>query len=138
MTPKTTTQNLLLWAAAFALAIVLSFLGALAEQLPGDAPINWRIVLLNVVQTILSTAPIIAAGFGLPRLGKEPIAALVHEVGAGPAKSALEVEAVKQATGVNTTLTDADVERVTDELLRRRDLATAAALDDERQAEGRG
>lgn len=100
MLPKTITQNLLLWGAAFAIAVLLSALASIAENWPAGAGIDWRAVCLDVIKTILTTVPIIAAGFGLPRLGREPISALVNEVGAPQAKAALEVEAIRQATGV--------------------------------------
>lgn len=112
MTPQNKTQNLMLWAAALGVAILLSFLGALAQQLPGDDPIRWRQVWLNVIQTILTTAPIVAAGFGLPRLGKEGVASLVSEVGTENAKAALEGEADRQAGAGAPALSDEDIDRL--------------------------
>lgn len=104
MTPATTTQNLLLWGAALGLAVLLSFLSGVATHWPEGGAIDWRGVALDVIQTILTTAPLVAAGFGLPRIGKEPIAALVSQVGPGPAQAALENEATRQETGVGTAL----------------------------------
>lgn len=99
MTPRTTAQNLLLWGAALAVSVLLSFLSGLATHWPESGIIDWRGVWLDVIQTVLTTAPIVAAGLGLPRLGKEQVATLVSQVGAGPAKAALEVEAIRQAAG---------------------------------------
>lgn len=96
MTPKTTTQNLMLWGAAFGLAVLLSALSGIATHWPEGGSVDWRGVTLDVIQTILTTAPLVAAGFGLPRLGKESIAALVSDIGKDRAQDALEVTA---ATG---------------------------------------
>jgi hypothetical protein len=103
VTPATTTQNLLLWGIALALAILLSFLSGVATHWPENGPIDMRGVLLDVIQTILTTVPLVAAGLGLPRLGREDISSLVSDVGKGQAKAVLEVEAVRQATGVTAT-----------------------------------
>lgn len=100
MTPKTPTQNLLLWGAALLAAIVLAFLGGIAAHWPENGSIDWRGVILDTIRSILTASPFVLAGLGLPMLGKENIAALVHEIGPGPAQAALEVEAVKQATGI--------------------------------------
>jgi hypothetical protein len=99
MTPSTTMQNLVLWGAAFMGAVILSALSAVATHWPVNGSIDWRGVTLDVIQTILSTAPLVVAGLGLPRLGHEPVAALVSQVGTANAQAALETEAVKQAVG---------------------------------------
>lgn len=96
MTPATTRQNLLLWAGALAVSVLLAFLTGIATHWPEGGTIDWRGVCLDVIQVLLSVIPIVAAGLGLPRIGKEPIAALVSEVGTNQAKAALEVEAIKQ------------------------------------------
>ena len=57
MTPQTTAQNLLLWGAALALAVLLSFLSGIATHWPDGGQIDWRGVALDVIQTILTTAP---------------------------------------------------------------------------------
>lgn len=114
MKPKTKTQNLLLWLAAFLLAVLLSFLAALASQLPGDTPINWREVALDVINTIVSIAPVVAAGLGLPRLGGEIRANLVDEIGKEKATIVLEQMA---ETGRAPNI---DYGMLADEILKRR------------------
>lgn len=111
MTPTTTTQNLLYWAAALGVAVLLSFLSGVATHWPEGGPIDWRGVVLDVVQTLLTTVPLVAAGFGLPRLGKESIAGLVSTVGPGPAKAALEDEADRQA-GIPGRLDPSTVQQI--------------------------
>ncbi len=118
MTPQTTNQNLLVWAGALALAVLLSFLSGVATHWPEDGGIDWRGVTLDVIQTILTTAPLVAAGLGLPRLGKEGIASLVSEVGAGQAKAVLEVEAIRQQTGVHGPTADDAIQDRAEELRR--------------------
>lgn len=123
MTPKTLTQNLLLWGAALALAVLLSFLSGIAAHWPEGGSVDWRNVLLGVIQTILTTAPIVAAGFGLPRLGRESLSALVSEVGPSVAKATLEDEATRQMTGdphpaVVPDLADEVVARIKAEMAR--------------------
>ena len=71
MTPRNLTQNLLYWSAALAVAVLLSFLSGIATHWPESGPIDWRGVLLGVVQTLLTSIPIVAAGFGL-RLRNHP------------------------------------------------------------------
>jgi hypothetical protein len=112
VTPSTTAQNLVLWGAAFMGAVILSALSAIATHWPAGGPIDWRAVVLDVIQTILSTAPLLAAGLGLPRLGHEPVAALVSQVGTTQAQAALEVEAVKQATGITAEPLTAEQRRL--------------------------
>ena len=84
--PTNKYQTLLLWVAAFIVAIMLSFLTALSKQLSGTDPINWRPVFLDVIDTVITVIPIIAAGLGLPRLGKETLNNLVTQVGDKKAK----------------------------------------------------
>lgn len=119
MTPKTINQNLLLWSAALGVSVVLAFLTGVATHWPEGGSIDWRGVTLDVVQVLLSVIPVVAAGIGLPRLGKEGIASLVNEVGAPQAKAALEVEAIKQQTGVSGSSVPT-VAEIADELERRR------------------
>ncbi len=101
MTPATRTQNLLLWGGALAVSVVVAFLSGVATHWPEGGPIDWRGVALDVIQVALSVIPIVAAGLGLPRLGKEGVATLVSEVGTRQATAVLEVEAVRQATGLD-------------------------------------
>lgn len=127
MTPKNKTENLLLWGAALGLAVVLSFLSALAQQLPGEAPINWRVIWLAVISTILTTAPLVAAGFGLPRIGKEEVAGLVSAVGTENAKAALADEADRQAGVTPPALTDTDIGRLAERVLAENEARQMAA-----------
>lgn len=115
MTPKTTQANLAYWAAALAGAVLLAFLTSITVNWPEDGSVDWRSVTLDVVQTLVTILPVVLAGLGLPRLGKEGVAALVNEVGTEQAKAALEVEAIKQETGVSgpvRRLSDEDVDRL--------------------------
>lgn len=87
----------------------------LGVALAGDAPILLRPLASTFVNTLFGA---LAATFGTmlrPSIGKEGIASLVSEVGHNQAKAVLEVEAVKQATGIAPPppLTDADIERIT-------------------------
>jgi hypothetical protein len=91
---------------------------------------DWRAVVLDVIQTVLSTAPLLAAGLGLPRLGHEPVAALVSQVGTTQAQAALEVEAVKQATGHRAAPLTAEQRRMIVDDLEARLKATPAESDD--------
>ncbi len=100
MTPKTTAQNLLLWGAALGVSLILSLLYGIALHWPEGGTVDWRSVWMGVIQTALTEIPIVAAGLGLPRLGKEPIAALSSEVGYTTAKDALTIAAIRQSTGL--------------------------------------
>lgn len=121
MTPKTLNQNLLLWAAAFALAVLLSFLSGIATHWPKGEGIDWQGVWLDVIQTILTTAPIIAAGWGLPRLGKEEVAVLSSAVGHDAAVDALQTARIQQAVSGDPTvpLPPMILTQVADEIERR-------------------
>lgn len=96
MTPDTTTKNLALWGAALAVSVLLAFLSGVATHWPENGPIDWRGVMLDVIQVIVSTLPIVAAGLGLPRLGKEAVASLTSKVGKDNAVAVLEMEADRQ------------------------------------------
>ena len=132
MIPRTTAQNLVLWGVAFAVAVLLSFLSGLATHWPESGDIEWRGVWLDVIQTILTTVPIIAAGLGLPTLGKEAVTHLASQVGTGQATAALEVEAVKQATGlpptVPATFSTDQVDQISRRILELRDERAADRL----------
>jgi thiamine transporter ThiT len=118
VTPKTTQQNLLYWAGALALAVVLSFLSAIAINWPAGGSVDWRAVALAVIATVVSLSPIVAAGLGLPMLGKEQQAYLSHQVGQTAATAALEQAAVGQVTTAAVTPDQVAV-LVADELERR-------------------
>lgn len=111
MTPKNKTENLLYWGAALAVSILLAFLSGVATHWPESGQIDWRGVWLDVIQAVLTAAPFVIAGLGLPRLGKEPIANLVSKVGAGNARVALEEEADRQA-GIPAPLDNSTVAQV--------------------------
>lgn len=92
LTPKTTKQNLLYWAAAISFALLISFTTALVQELNVitiDDSIRWRVILLSVLEDILNMAPLVAAGLGLPRLGKEHIASKVSQLGTTEAEARL-------------------------------------------------
>lgn len=120
MTPKTTSQNLLYWAGALAVAVLLSFLSGIATHWPESGSIDWRGVVLDVVQTLLTTVPLVAAGFGLPRLGKEEVASLTSQVGTANATAALQDEAARQQGNDPAPLSDADIGRLADAVLKKR------------------
>lgn len=129
MTPSTLTANLSLWAAAFAGAIALSALASVARHWPEGAGVDWRAVTLDVIATILTTAPLVAAGLGLPRLGHEPVAALVSHIGKANAQAALEVEAVKQETGIRALPLTTEQRRLIVSDLKAELMATPAESD---------
>lgn len=93
MTPHNTTQNLLLWAIALVVSVIVAFLTSLNQQLGGTDDINWRPILSDVIKTLLVAIPVVAAGFGLPRIGHEEQAALVSELGKDRATEALQYAA---------------------------------------------
>jgi hypothetical protein len=90
LAPKTLNQNILLWVGAFLTALLLAFINSLIKQLPGDLPINWRTIAFDVLTTVSTTVPIIAAGLGLPALGKELETRLISKVGTDTAKEVLQ------------------------------------------------
>lgn len=93
MTPNTKTKNLLIWGAALLLALFLAFVGSWVEQastIPEDQAINWRRVWIDVAKSLLTLAPVVAAGLNLPRLGKEQVATMVNELGKDEALHRLE------------------------------------------------
>lgn len=55
-------------------SVLLGFLLAVAAQLPGDAPINWRAVSLSTVQTVVSVVTFLLAAIKLPRQGSAQLA----------------------------------------------------------------
>lgn len=90
--PKTTAQNIVYWVGALALTVVLALLTGIATHWPEGGPIDWRGVWLDVIQVLLSTLPVVAAGLGLPRLGRERVARAVSEVGPQRAQAVLQEE----------------------------------------------
>lgn len=134
MTPKSTTENLLYWAAALAVAVLLSALSGIATHWPEGGSIDLRAVTLDVIQTLLAAVPIVAAGFGLPRLGKEQAAALISKVGTQNAVDALHDEVDRQAGIPQSILLSQDqLQQVADELEAR----MKATYDDDRAADAR-
>lgn len=122
MTPTSTRQSLLIWSGALALSVLLSFLSGIATHWPEGGPIDWRGVMLDVIQTVLSVAPVVAAGIGLPQFGKEAVTSLVKQIGTDKATDVLAVEAIRQDTGVvstpiESTLSDEDIGRLADRLV---------------------
>lgn len=90
MTPKTTAQNIAYWIGALALTTVLALLTGIATHWPEGGSIDWRGVWLDVIQVLLSTLPVVAAGLGLPRLGREQIARTVSDIGPKRAQAVLQ------------------------------------------------
>jgi hypothetical protein len=109
MIPKTTTQNILLWLGALTLAVALALISSVADHWPEGGAIDWRLVYQDVSRTIVSLSPIVAAGLGLPALGKEAQAFLAHQVGQPTATAALEQAATVQATSDAPTPEAADI-----------------------------
>jgi hypothetical protein len=146
--PKTLSQNLLLWCAAFALAVLLSLLSGIATHWPEGGMIDWRGVWLDVIQTIVTALPIVAAGLGLPALGKEAPAYLAHQVGQPTAVAALEQAATVQAVSDVPTPAAADLladriyDRIAAKLVGAPPPDTAgqviAAIDASERAKGQG
>jgi len=84
MTPNTKTKNLLIWGAALLLSLFLAFVGSWVEQastIPAEQPINWRSVWIDVGKALLAIAPVVAAGFNLPRFGREEVSSRVSNLG---------------------------------------------------------
>lgn len=96
MTPKTLKANLLAYGGAIALALLISFLTSLSRELPGDDPIHWRTITLDVVLSLLNVLPAIGLTAALPRVGREPVAALADKVGPAKAKAVLKKEVDRQ------------------------------------------
>jgi hypothetical protein len=121
MTPETRTQNLILWGIALAVAVLLSFLSGIATHWPRSGEIDWQGVVLDVIQTVLTTVPLVAAGLGLPRLGKEDIAVLGSAVGHDAAVDALQTARIQQAVSGDPSvpLPPMIVTQVADEIERR-------------------
>lgn len=122
MTPKTKIENLLIWVAAVFLALLLSFLGSWVEQassIPPEQSINWRSIWIDVVQSLLYLAPIVGAGLGLPRLGKEQIASMVSDLGKEEAVARLETPVLTPEEVRNTIVggTNIDLNALAVEIL---------------------
>ena len=81
-------------------AAVLSTGVQLGALLSGTDPITWRPLLATFVTTLFGTLVTSGGTALLPRPGSEKLDALAKEVGKPAATAALEVEAIKQATGV--------------------------------------
>lgn len=90
MTPRTTGQNIVLWIGALLITTFLALLSGIATHWPEGGLIDWRGVWLDVIQVLLSAVPLVAAGLGLPRLGREGVASLVSEVGPRRAQAILQ------------------------------------------------
>lgn len=96
MTPKTLKANLLAYGGAVAVALLISFLTSLSKELPGNDPIHWRTIFLDVVLSLLNVLPAIGLTTILPRVGREPVSALADKVGPSKAKAVLKKEADRQ------------------------------------------
>jgi len=96
LTPKTTTQNLLLYGVALLVSIFLAFLASLAKQLAGTDPINWRPILLDVITVIGAEVPFVVAALGLPNIGSEARALLTKRIGTDAATDALQTVALNK------------------------------------------
>lgn len=98
----------LLALAGAVLAVGLQF----GVMLSGTDPILIRPLLATFVTTLFGTLATAAGSAFRPRAGREEISSLVHDVGVPSAKAALEVEAVKQATGQVDALTAAQLDQL--------------------------
>lgn len=117
ITPKTLTQNLILWGLALLVSVLLAILNPLGEQMSTDEPIRWRSIFVSVIHTLTTVIPIVAAGFGLPKLGGEVPNALIKEVGHDKAIDVLtDVAASQGASRPYVNLTE-----LAKELLEERD-----------------
>lgn len=107
-------------------AAVLATGVQLGALLSGTDPITWRPLLATFVTTLFGTLVTSGGTALLPRPGSEKLDALAREVGKPAATAALEVEAIKQATGVGDGgFTPEEVAFI------REDMARATALRDE-------
>lgn len=69
--------------------------------LSGTDEIAWRPLAATFVSTLFAALVTAGGSAFRPRAGREDISGLVSEVGAGQARAVLEVEAVRQQTGIN-------------------------------------
>lgn len=99
MTPKTLAQNVGLYVLIALLAAILATGTQLGTTLQGTDPVAWRPLAATFVATLFGTLTTAGLASLLPRAGSELLARLVNEIGKPQAKAALEVEAIKRATG---------------------------------------
>lgn len=74
--PKSPSQNLITWFAVLLIYLTLSFLSTVSIQLsntPDNEPLNWRPIIINIANDLVTIIPVVAAGLGLPALGKEQV-----------------------------------------------------------------
>jgi hypothetical protein len=102
----------------------------LGVVLSGDAPILWRPLAATFVSTLFASLATAAGTAFRPRTGHEDVAALVSQVGTEPARAALEVEAVKQATGIASAPLTTEQRRMIVDDLEARLRAQPAESDD--------
>jgi hypothetical protein len=76
LTAKNVTQYVV-WAV---LSVAVGCLTALAEQLPGDDPINWRVIISAGVSALLAVLVMVVRSMMLPRVGSEPLAEQVDHL----------------------------------------------------------
>ena len=80
----------------------------LGVALSGTDDLHWRPFAATFVTTLFGTLATAAGTAFRPKAGREDVSTLVSEVGPRAAVAALEVEAVKQATGIAANPPDPD------------------------------
>lgn len=65
-------QGYVLWAV---LSVLLGVLVALAQELPGDDPINWRVVATAGVSALIAVITAVLRSAFMPKVGYESVAA---------------------------------------------------------------
>jgi hypothetical protein len=76
LTRRNVTQYVL-WGV---LSVAVGCLTALAEQLPGDDPLNWRAVASAGVSALLAVLVMVVRSMTLPKVGTEPVAVQVEHL----------------------------------------------------------
>ena len=114
----------ILWYIGIAVAGAILATGVqLGAVLSGTDPIEARPLLATFIVTLFAALSTAAGASFRPKAGREDISGLVSDVGSAAAKSALEDEAVRQATGnpdARQPLTAEEVDRISDALLKKR------------------
>ena len=103
------------WYVSIALGAAILATGVqLGVALSGTEDLAWRPLAATFTTTLFGTLMTSAGTAFRPKAGREDVSSLVSEIGPQKAVATLEIEAIKQATGVTTVprLSDEDIERL--------------------------
>lgn len=110
------TLRNILWYVAIAIGAATLATGVqLGVALSGTEDLAWRPLAATFTTTLFGTLMTSAGTAFRPKAGREDVSSLVSEIGPQNAVAALEVEAIKQSTGVDApmpALSDEDVDRL--------------------------